>query len=50
VLLLVLLVALAIVALTGAFGARDGVYRRIGALVGVVLILVATALFFTRVH
>jgi len=50
VLLLVVLVCLSLVALTGLFGARDGAYRRRGVVVGAVLVVLALALFFTRVH
>jgi hypothetical protein len=49
-LLLAVLVALSLVAMTGVFGARDGAYRKRGLLVGVVLLAVVFALFFTRVH
>jgi hypothetical protein len=48
--LLAVLVALSLVSMTGVFGARDGAYRKRGVVVGVVLLGIVCALFFTRIH
>ena len=45
--LLFVLVVLALVAMSGLFGARDGAYRKRGIVVGVVLLVVAAALFLS---
>jgi hypothetical protein len=51
VLLLGFVVALSIVAMTGAFGARDGMYRKRGIVVGLILVLAAMVLLLTgRIH
>ena len=46
--LLLVLVVLAIVAMTGVFGVRDGAYRMRGFVVGCVLIAVAAVLFISH--
>ncbi len=43
-LLLGVLIALAIFAMSGFFGFRDGAYRGVGVVVGIVLVAVALAL------
>jgi hypothetical protein len=43
-LLLVVLIALSLVAMTGFFGVRDGAYRGRGVVVGIILIAIALAL------
>ena len=46
-LLLAVLVALSIVAMTGLFGFRDGAYRLRGVVLGVILIAAALGLFLS---
>jgi hypothetical protein len=48
VLLLAVLVGLAIVAMTGAFGIREGAYRKRGIVVGALLLALAIALFLSN--
>ena len=46
-LLLGVLVVLALVSMSGLFGARDGAYRKRGIVVGAVLLVIAAALFLS---
>jgi len=46
-LLLGVLVLLALVTMSGVFGARDGAYRTRGMIVGAVLLVVAAGLFLS---